>query len=151
MVWIYGGGFGSGTSKYSVYSPDNLVRENVIVVSFNYRLGIFGILFLYLLININYTVSIFQGFLSTNDKAAPGNIGLKDMIFALKWVQYNIKAFGGNSNEVTVFGQSAGAAAVSHLVGSPLAKGSIYVFLNITLQKPRPSIYFKFSSKRVFK
>ncbi|KAI4459590.1 carboxylesterase [Holotrichia oblita] len=104
MVWIYGGGFIGGNSSYALYGPDQLVSEEVIIVNFNYRLGIFG-------------------FLSTDDSVAPGNTGLKDQIFALKWIQNNIKAFGGNPNQVTIFGESAGAASVSYLVLSPRAKG----------------------------
>ncbi|GJQ72646.1 hypothetical protein Trydic_g1308 [Trypoxylus dichotomus] len=104
MVWIYGGAFIEGNSSYALYGPDRLVAEGIIFVSFNYRLGIFG-------------------FLSTNDNVAPGNIGLKDQIFALKWVQNNIKAFGGDPNKVTIFGVSAGAASVSYLTLSPLAEG----------------------------
>nr|QIK02116.1 carboxylesterase 18 [Holotrichia parallela] len=104
MVWIYGGGFITGNSSYDLYGPDGLVDQNIIVVSFNYRLGIFG-------------------FLSTGDDVAPGNIGLKDQIFALKWVKKNIKRFGGDPKKVTIFGESAGGASVSLLVISPLAKG----------------------------
>ncbi|KAK9687531.1 Carboxylesterase family [Popillia japonica] len=104
MVWIYGGTFIGGNSSYALYGPDQLVSKEVIVVSFNYRLGIFG-------------------FLSTGDTVAPGNTGLKDQIFALKWIQKNIKAFGGNPNQVTIFGESAGAASVSYLVLSPRTKG----------------------------
>ncbi|GJQ72645.1 hypothetical protein Trydic_g1307 [Trypoxylus dichotomus] len=104
MVWIYGGGFIDGNSSYTFYGPDRLVAKEVVFVSFNYRVGIFG-------------------FLSTNDNVAPGNVGLKDQVFALKWVQNNIKAFGGDPNQVTIFGGSAGAASVSYLTLSPLAKG----------------------------
>ncbi|KAK9730602.1 Carboxylesterase family [Popillia japonica] len=103
MVWIYGGGFAVGDGNYATYGPDQLVSENVIVVTFNYRLGIFGFAF-------------------TADNVAPGNLGLKDQIFALQWVQRNIEAFGGDKNLVTVFGESAGAVSVSYLVVSPLGK-----------------------------
>ncbi|KAK9730599.1 Carboxylesterase family [Popillia japonica] len=104
MVWIHGGSFLHGNGSYALYSPTELVREGVIVVSFNYRLGIFG-------------------FLSTNDNAVPGNTGLRDQLFALNWVQNNIRTFGGNPNQVTIFGESAGAASVSYLVLSPLSRG----------------------------
>ncbi|GJQ72642.1 hypothetical protein Trydic_g1304 [Trypoxylus dichotomus] len=104
MVWVYGGGFLSGNSTYALYGPNQLVEEGTIVVTFNYRLGIFG-------------------FISTNDSVVPGNTGLKDQIFALKWVQRNIQAFGGDPNQITIFGESAGSASVSYLVLSPLTKG----------------------------
>ncbi|GJQ72644.1 hypothetical protein Trydic_g1306 [Trypoxylus dichotomus] len=104
MVWIHGGTFLRGNSSFTLYGTVGLVREDVIVVSFNYRLGIFG-------------------FISTGDDAAPGNNGLRDQMFALKWVQKNIKAFGGDPKQVTIFGESAGSASVSYLVLSPLTRG----------------------------
>ncbi|KAF5278663.1 hypothetical protein FQA39_LY00705 [Lamprigera yunnana] len=104
MVWIYGGGFLFGQNSYSSYGPDYLLDENVVVVTFNYRLGIFG-------------------FLSTEDEASPGNYGLKDQILALHWVRDSIKSFGGNNSRITVFGQSAGAASNSYLSHTPLTKG----------------------------
>ncbi|KAH1021322.1 hypothetical protein HUJ04_010853, partial [Dendroctonus ponderosae] len=74
------------------------MNRGVILVTFNYRLGIFG-------------------FLSTLDNAAPGNFGLKDQVMALKWIKQNIGSYGGNPEKVTIFGQSAGAASVHfHLV-----------------------------------
>ncbi|KAB0802875.1 hypothetical protein PPYR_05061 [Photinus pyralis] len=104
MVWIYGGAFIVGNSDYSSYGPDYLINQDVIVVTFNYRLGIFG-------------------FLSTEDYASPGNYGLKDQIMALRWVQENIEYFGGNCSKVTLFGESAGSASVSYLTQTPLTKG----------------------------
>ncbi|KAL1491819.1 hypothetical protein ABEB36_012356 [Hypothenemus hampei] len=104
MVWFYGGTFFSGSSKYKLYAPDYLLEKNVVFVSFNYRLGVFG-------------------FLSTEDLEAPGNWGLKDQILALKWVKDNIEKFGGDPTRVTIFGESAGAASVSYLTHSPLAQG----------------------------
>lgn len=65
----------------------------------------------------------FVGFLSTGDSAASGNWGMKDQVMALRWVKYNIAAFGGNPNSVTIFGQSAGGANVHYLMLSPLARG----------------------------
>ncbi|KAI4456723.1 carboxylesterase [Holotrichia oblita] len=104
MVFIYGGGFKFGQSNQSIYGPDYLLEHDVIVVSFNYRVGAFG-------------------FLSTSDMASPGNYGLKDQIEALRWTQRNIKLFGGDPNSVTLFGESAGAASVSYLMLAPKAKG----------------------------
>ncbi|XP_053681974.1 juvenile hormone esterase [Sabethes cyaneus] len=103
MVWIHGGAFSFGSGNAFLYGPDYLVPEGVVLVSFNYRLGALG-------------------FLGVG-KDAPGNAGLKDQILALKWVQENIAAFGGDPNSVTIFGQSAGAVSVHMLIMSPLAKG----------------------------
>ncbi|XP_076268000.1 esterase FE4-like [Rhynchophorus ferrugineus] len=104
MVWIYGGAFANGASTIENFSPDYLIDDKVLVVTFNYRVGVFG-------------------FLSTGDYAAPGNWGLKDQILALKWIKDNIVQFGGDPESVTLFGESAGAACVSILVQSTLAKG----------------------------
>ncbi|KAF7266119.1 hypothetical protein GWI33_020491 [Rhynchophorus ferrugineus] len=104
MVWIYGGGFSIGGSEYEYYAPDFLLEKDVVFVSLNYRLGIFG-------------------FLSTEDMECPGNWGLKDQVLALRWVKENIKAFGGNPDQVTIFGQSAGSVSVSYLVQSKQTKG----------------------------
>ena len=68
-------------------------------------------------------LSIISGFLSTGDMSAPGNYGLQDQLLALKWVRKNVQHFGGNPNSVTLFGESAGAASISYLMLSPLAKG----------------------------
>lgn len=105
MVYIHGGGFvfGSGTDD-SVHGPENIIPKNIVIVSLNYRLGILG-------------------FLSFNRKEAPGNIGLRDQVQALKWVQQNISKFNGDPNNVTIFGISAGGASVEYLVLSPMAKG----------------------------
>ncbi|XP_066149477.1 juvenile hormone esterase-like isoform X2 [Euwallacea fornicatus] len=104
MVWIYGGGFYSGFSDYKTYAPDYLLEKEVVYVAFNYRLGIFG-------------------FLSLGDLVAPGNWGIKDQILALKWVQENIKHFGGDPRKVTIFGESAGAASVSYLLHTSKTNG----------------------------
>lgn len=87
-----------------VYGPDLLVRENVVVVTINYRLSSLG-------------------FLSTGDKHAQGNYALKDITMALKWIKENIAVFGGNAGKITVFGQSAGSTAIHLLLMSEMAKG----------------------------
>nr|UUB32761.1 carboxylesterase COEA10 [Dendroctonus rhizophagus] len=104
LVWIYGGAFTGGDSTYDSYAPDFFLDDNVVFVSFNYRLGVFG-------------------FLSTEDKLASGNWALKDQVLALKWVKDNIAAFGGDVNRITIFGESAGGASVSYLVQIPQAEG----------------------------
>ena len=94
MIWIHGGGFNAGTSD--IYVSDALAAYgNVIVVTFNYRLSLWG-------------------FLSTGDEHARGNYGLFDQHLAIKWVHENIKAFGGDQRRVTIFGESSGAVSVIH-------------------------------------
>nr|WCC58198.1 carboxylesterase [Pharsalia antennata] len=104
MVWIYGGTFTAGDSAYESYGPDYLLDQGVVYVSFNYRVGVLG-------------------FLSTEDTVIPGNWGLKDQLLALQWVQNNIENFGGNASDVTIFGESAGAASVSYLLLSNRTSG----------------------------
>lgn len=106
MFWIHGGAFQIGDGDDLIYNPRLILREGVVVVSVNYRLASLG-------------------FLSTGDKHAQGNYGLKDLVVALKWVRKNIGAFGGDPEKITVFGQSAGAVAVHMLL---LTKKSIGLF-----------------------
>ncbi|XP_023370530.1 liver carboxylesterase 1-like [Otolemur garnettii] len=102
MVWIHGGGLVlGGASTYDGLALSAL--ENVVVVTIQYRLGIWG-------------------FFSTGDEHSPGNWGHLDQVAALRWVQDNIANFGGNPGSVTIFGESAGGESVSVLVLSPLAK-----------------------------
>jgi para-nitrobenzyl esterase len=110
MVWIYGGGFKGGSSSLAYYNGEALAKKGVVVVSFNYRVGVFGFLAHPDLID----ESPFHG---------AGNYGLLDMVAALRWVRDNIAAFGGDPKRVTIFGESAGSLAVSYLMASPLAKG----------------------------
>jgi len=110
MVWIHGGGFVAGTPAEKTYDGEWLAKNGVVVVSIGYRLGVMGFL-------------AHPELSAESDKHVSGNYGLLDMIAGLKWVQKNISAFGGNPNRVTLFGESAGAAAVSILCASPLAKG----------------------------
>ncbi|XP_047112137.1 juvenile hormone esterase-like [Schistocerca piceifrons] len=102
MFWIHGGGWVSGTG--AGYKAGYLIDNNVVLVTINYRLGPLG-------------------FLSTDDENCPGNFGLKDQVAALKWVKENIEAFGGNPNDVTIFGNSAGAASVHYHMLSTASKG----------------------------
>ncbi|XP_055610914.1 venom carboxylesterase-6-like [Uranotaenia lowii] len=93
MIWIHGGGFVSGSAQSSMYNPKHLVQEGVLVVTVNYRLGPLG-------------------FLCLPSVGIEGNMGLKDQQMSFAWVKENIGYFGGNSGDVTIFGQSAGGASV---------------------------------------
>ncbi|XP_076168705.1 juvenile hormone esterase [Ptiloglossa arizonensis] len=104
MVWIHGGAFVHGSGDSRIYGPDYLIRKDIVLVTINYRLGVLG-------------------FLSLENELAPGNQGLKDQVMALKWVQENISNFGGDPDNVTIFGESAGGASVHFLTISPLARG----------------------------
>jgi para-nitrobenzyl esterase len=110
MVWIHGGGFTAGTPAEKLYHGEWLAAKGVVVVSVGYRLGVFGFM-------------AHPALRAENDHHVSGNYGLLDMIAGLQWVQKNIAAFGGDPRRVTVFGESAGAIAVSQLCASPLAKG----------------------------
>ena len=110
IVWIYGGGFNSGSGDVPVYDGAGLAAQGVVMVTFNYRVGLLGFL-------AHPELSKESG------HAASGNYALRDMIAALKWVRRNISAFGGDPGNVTIAGQSAGAFAVNYLMASPLAKG----------------------------
>lgn len=110
MVWIYGGGFTSGAGSVPIYNGAALARRGVIVVNFNYRVGALGFLAL-------------PALAAESPHHSAGNYGLLDQIAALRWVRKNIAAFGGDPGNVTMFGQSAGAASVGLLLRSPLAAG----------------------------
>ena len=110
MVWIHGGGFVAGTPAEQLYHGEWLAQKGVVVVSIAYRLGVFGFL-------AHPELSQESG------RGTSGNYGLLDLIAGLRWVQKNIAAFGGEPTRVTIFGESAGAIAVSELCASPLAKG----------------------------
>lgn len=109
MFWIHGGGYQGGSASEPRHNGDFLPTKGVVLVTINYRLGVFG-------------------FLATEELAkeadgAAGNYGLQDMIAALRWVKANIAQFGGDSGNVTIFGESAGSFAVSTLMASPPAQG----------------------------
>jgi len=110
MVWIHGGGFTRGYGGSRAYDGEALARKGAVIVTINYRLGIFGFF-------AHPALSAESG------HHASGNYALLDQIAALQWVQKNIAAFGGDPARVTIFGESAGSWAVNVLMASPLAKG----------------------------
>ncbi|XP_041969252.1 acetylcholinesterase-like [Aricia agestis] len=103
LVWIYGGAFEIGYSGRYLYGPKFLIRNDVILVTFNYRVGPYG-------------------FFCLDIPEVPGNQGLKDQVLALRWIKDNIEAFGGDSNQITAMGESAGAASVELHILSPQEK-----------------------------
>lgn len=110
MVWIHGGAFISGSGSSSWYDGATFAAQgDVVVVTLNYRLGILGFLHL--------------GELGDEEYATSGNCGILDQVAALQWIQENIAAFGGDPNNVTVFGESAGAMSIGVLLGFPSAQG----------------------------
>ncbi|CAH8470165.1 unnamed protein product [Schistosoma turkestanicum] len=118
MVWIYGGGFTSGSANLQVYNGAILAaKQNVIIVSMQYRVGAFG--FLRLNPNVGNNHSQLE---SEQQSIALGNQGLLDQLMSLQWVHENIQHFNGDPNQVTLFGESAGAVSVSILWMSPMAQ-----------------------------
>ena len=110
LVWIYGGGFSFGSTSEPVYSGEKLARKGVVLVSIAYRVGQLGFL-------------VHPELSAENPDHVSGNYGLLDMIAGLRWIQKNIAVFGGDPDQVTIFGESAGGIAVSMLCASPLARG----------------------------
>ena len=110
MVWFYGGGFQAGSSSEPRYDGENFAAKGIIVVSVNYRLGVFGFL-------------SHPELTRESRKRASGNYGLMDQIASLRWVKKNIGAFGGDPEKVTIAGESAGSLSVSALMALPLASG----------------------------
>jgi len=109
MVWLHGGGYANGSAAFTFYDGHNLAeKHDVVVVGVNHRLNIFGYL---------YLAEISEKY------AHGGNAGMQDSIFALQWIKENIANFGGDPNNVTIFGQSGGAGKVSTMLGMPAAKG----------------------------
>ena len=110
MVWIYGGGWVNGGSSPAVYDGSQFAKKGIVFVSFNYRLG-------------RFSFFAFPELTKESKDGLLGNYGYMDQIAALKWVQRNAAAFGGDSHNVTVFGESAGGFAVHALMTSPMAAG----------------------------
>jgi len=110
IVWIHGGGMYGGTAALPLHNGANLAKRGAIVVTLNYRLGIFGFFAL-------------PELSAETPEHVSGNQGILDQIAALRWVKDNIAAFGGDPDRVTIMGNSAGSESVAILVASPLAKG----------------------------
>lgn len=119
MVWIHGGGFVFGSGEIDG-GGEAFARQGAVVVSFNYRLGVLGFL-------------AHPALVRESPRRSSGNYGLLDQIAALRWVQRNIAAFGGDSKNVTIFGESAGGSSVCLLLVSPLARG---LFHRAIIQSP---------------
>jgi para-nitrobenzyl esterase len=110
MVWLHGGGFAQASGSFVIYDGANLARRrDVVVVTLNHRLNVFGFLDL--------------AELGGDKWARASNVGMQDVVLALEWVRDNIAAFGGDPGNVTIFGQSGGAGKVCALLGMPSAKG----------------------------
>ncbi|HEY4364025.1 MAG TPA: carboxylesterase family protein [Bryobacteraceae bacterium] len=110
IVWVYGGGFTGGSGSEARYEGEMLSRKGAVVVTFNYRLGMFGFF-------------AHPELAAESGHNSSGNYGMMDLEATLKWVQKNISAFGGDPRRVTIAGESAGAIMVSAMVGSPEGKG----------------------------
>ncbi|MFC2069834.1 carboxylesterase/lipase family protein [Chloroflexota bacterium] len=110
MVWLHGGGYVSGSGNDPIYNESRLPQQGVVVVTVSNRLGILGLL-------------AHRQLSEESDNDVSGNYMFLDIIAALKWVKKNITAFGGNPENITIFGESGGGAKVSNLMASPLAKG----------------------------
>ncbi|MEO8258819.1 MAG: carboxylesterase family protein, partial [Acidobacteriota bacterium] len=132
MVWIYGGGFTGGSGGLQWYDGENLAAKGPVIVTINYRLGSLGFF-------------AHPELARESGHNASGNYGMMDAIAALQWVKRNISAFGGDPNNVTVAGESAGAIMVGALVGSPQAKGLFHRaiaesggWMGLTMSRMRP-------------
>ncbi|MBM89128.1 MAG: hypothetical protein CMQ41_12205 [Gammaproteobacteria bacterium] len=110
MVWIHGGALTRGSGATASYDGTNLALKGVVLVTINYRLGVFGYF-------------AHSELVTESPTQAAGNYGLLDQMKALEWVQKNISAFGGDPENVTIFGESAGSWSVNLLTASPLAEG----------------------------
>jgi len=110
FVWIHGGALTTGASRQAMYDGAAMARRGIIVVSINYRLGVLGYL-------------AHPGLSAESREGVSGNYGLLDQVAALRWLNRNIGAFGGNPNNVTIAGESAGALSVMYLMAVPQARG----------------------------
>ncbi|CAG4936504.1 unnamed protein product [Colias eurytheme] len=104
MVFIHGGSYDQGSGNSDMYSPDLIIQHDVILVTINYRLELLG-------------------YISLDIPEVPGNAGMRDQVMALRWVKENIMKFGGDPDNITIFGQSSAGTAVTYLILSPMAQG----------------------------
>ena len=115
-VWLHGGAFMFGSGAACWFGPHFWMVHEIILVTINYRLGPLG-------------------FLTTDDKTAAGNQGLRDQVMVLNWVKANIGKFGGDPDKVTIFGEDSGAASVTLMAMSPLAKGLFHRAIALSGEK----------------
>jgi para-nitrobenzyl esterase len=129
MVWIYGGGFTYGSGSHPSYDGEALAQRGVVVITLNYRLGLLGFM-------------AHPELTAESGTQSSGNYGLLDQIAALKWVQRNVEAFGGDARKVTVFGQSAGAHSISTLIAAPMAEGLFQqaIMQSVGVMRPMASL-----------
>ncbi|XP_076396750.1 uncharacterized protein LOC100876166 [Megachile rotundata] len=113
MIFIHPGGFYGFSGQSVNFGPQYLLDHDIVLVTINYRLGTLG-------------------FFSTGDSLAPGNMGMKDQVVALRWVQRNIAAFGGNPNDVTLCGYSAGSFSIMLHMVSPLSQGLFHKAISMS-------------------
>ncbi|XP_076180089.1 esterase E4-like [Ptiloglossa arizonensis] len=122
MVFIHPGGFYGYSGQSAVFGPQYLLDKDIVLVTINYRLGALG-------------------FLSTGDNLAPGNMGLKDQVVALRWIQRNIAAFGGNPNAVTLCGYSAGSFSIMLHMVSPMSQNLFHRAITMSATDITADIY----------
>lgn len=135
LFWINGGAFRVGSGHMPTYDGEGFAKQGVILVSINYRIGLFGFL-------------CHKELSAESEHGVSGNYAIFDQIAALKWCRRNISAFGGDPDRITIFGQSAGGMSVHSLVTSPLTAGDLYgaIFesgggiLGVPDRKPRPTL-----------
>ena len=128
MVFFHGGSYGWGGTSDPIYDGHNLVEKypDLVLVTAEYRTGIMGFM-------------DFSGVPGGEDYSTSGNLGLLDQVCALEWVQKNIRAFGGDPENVTIFGESAGAGSVSLL---PLIEGTDGLFRRIIMESGSPALTY---------
>lgn len=125
MVWIHGGGFVQGSGSFEVYNGARLSKRGaVVVVTLNYRLGLMGFLNTRRLADDSYIGSEGES-AELNHARQVGNFGIQDQVLALKWIKEHIAHFGGDPENITIFGESAGGFSICSLLSSPLSEGLI--------------------------